>query len=133
DGGAITLNLRKQGDYAVLEVKDTGIGISPEDQKRVFDRFFQVEKSRARDGVKGEGAGLGLSIAKWIVEAHHGHIRVKSELGKGSTFIVEIPHAEERIVSPTAVTRPRLSLIRRGNHHEDAPTAPPQVAHDPRR
>jgi signal transduction histidine kinase len=130
DGGAITLNLRKQGDYAVIEVKDTGIGISPEDQKRVFDRFFQAEESRARDQGK-SGVGLGLSIAKWIVEAHHGHIRVESEPGSGSTFIVEIPHIEERAVSPTAVTRPRLGLIRRGNHHEQASAMPSQTAHHP--
>lgn len=128
DGGSITLNLRKEGDYAVLEVKDTGIGISEDDQKRVFDRFFQAEQSRARGGIKGDGAGLGLSIAKWIVDAHHGRISVRSEIGVGTTFVVEIPHSEERIVSPTAVTRPRLGIIRRGNHQ--AASAQAETAHD---
>lgn len=113
DGGTITINLRKDSENAIVEVIDTGIGIAEEDQKRVFDRFFQAETSRARDVVKGMGTGLGLSIAKWIVEAHRGHISVESQLGSGSTFTVTIPHIEPRTVSPTAVTRPRLGIIRR--------------------
>lgn len=113
DGGTITINLRKDNEYAIIEVIDTGIGIDEEDQKRVFDRFFQAEASRARDVVKGMGTGLGLSIAKWIVDAHRGQIHVDSEIGVGSTFTVVIPHIEARTVSPTAVTRPRLGIIRR--------------------
>src|SRR5690606_29733821 len=66
DGGQVTLNLRREGYDAVLEIQDTGIGISPEDQARIFDRFYQADASRVRKST-GEGAGLGLSIAKWIV------------------------------------------------------------------
>jgi signal transduction histidine kinase len=87
---------RNQSDWAGGEkekfvkivVTDTGIGIAKEDQKRVFDRFFRVDKARSREE---GGSGLGLSICKWIVEAHHGEIKVESELGKGSSFIVRMP------------------------------------------
>ncbi len=121
DGGQITLNLRKTETDAVIEVQDTGIGIAPEDLSRVFDRFYQTEPSRVR---KGEGAGLGLSIARWIAEAHHGRISVESQLGEGTTFTVTIPHIEEPqpAQAHTAVTRTRLSLRRRPSQ----PPAPPQ-------
>lgn len=121
DGGRIILNLRQEEDEAVLEVQDTGIGISPEDQKRIFDRFYQAEPSRARR--TGEGAGLGLSIAKWIVDAHKGKIGVRSEPGKGTTFIIRLPSLVQRAgtVSPAAVTRPRLGIIRRSS-----PPTPPK-------
>lgn len=88
DGGRISLSLRQSNGKAILQVKDTGIGISPEDTKHIFDRFYQADKSRFR---MGDSSGLGLAIAKWIVEAHHGTISVESEVGKGSIFTVEIP------------------------------------------
>jgi len=88
DGGRIMLSLRQAEGKAILQVKDTGIGISEEDTKHIFDRFYQADKSRFR---MGDSSGLGLAIAKWIVEAHHGTISVESEIGKGSTFAVEIP------------------------------------------
>jgi signal transduction histidine kinase len=88
DGGRITLSLRQTDGKAILQVKDTGIGISPADTKHIFDRFYQADKSRFR---MGDSSGLGLAIVKWIVEAHHGTVSVESELGKGSTFTVEIP------------------------------------------
>jgi two-component system, OmpR family, sensor kinase len=88
DGGRISLSLRQSNGKAILQVKDTGIGISLEDTKHIFDRFYQADKSRFR---MGDSSGLGLAIAKWIVEAHHGSISVESEVGKGSTFTVEIP------------------------------------------
>jgi heavy metal sensor kinase len=71
-----------------IAVSDTGIGIAKEDQERIFDRFFRVDKARARDQ---GGSGLGLSICKWIVEAHQGRISVESDPGKGSTFTIELP------------------------------------------
>jgi two-component system OmpR family sensor kinase len=117
-GGEIAINLRKNLRTAVMEVQDTGIGISAEDKKRVFDRFFQADTSRVR-GVsgRGEGVGLGLSIAKWIAEAHGGQITVESEVGVGTTFSVMIPHLEDpKDVLNEQVTRPRLSLLRRGVH-----------------
>jgi signal transduction histidine kinase len=74
--------------FARIIVSDTGIGISKEDQEKIFNRFFRVDKARSREQ---GGSGLGLSICKWIVEAHQGEIKVESELGKGSSFIVKFP------------------------------------------
>ena len=88
DGGTITIEARREGDYALIRVSDTGIGISEEDQKHIFDRFYQADTSRQRTG---DSSGLGLAIAKWIVEAHHGMIGVKSQLGEGASFTVRIP------------------------------------------
>jgi signal transduction histidine kinase len=92
DGGQVTLSLRvepfKQQRMLTISVKDTGIGIPPESLDRIFDRFYRVDKARSRQQ---GGHGLGLSIAKWIVDAHGGNIHVQSEVGKGSEFIVKIP------------------------------------------
>jgi len=79
---------REKGELVKIIVSDTGIGIAQEDQERIFDRFFRVDKARSREH---GGSGLGLSICKWIVEAHQGDIEVESELGKGSSFIVRLP------------------------------------------
>jgi len=78
----------KEPEFAKIIVSDTGIGIAKEDQERIFDRFFRVDKARSR--AQG-GSGLGLSICRWIVEAHGGEINVESEIGKGSFFIVKLP------------------------------------------
>jgi signal transduction histidine kinase len=92
-GGNVKISTRKEGDNAVITVKDNGIGISKEDQKHVFDRFFRVDKSRSR--AQG-GSGLGLAIVKEIIESHNGKIEVKSESGKGSTFKITLPlHSSE--------------------------------------
>ncbi|MFB9328722.1 sensor histidine kinase [Paenibacillus aurantiacus] len=89
DNGTVEITIVPHVKQWCLMVKDTGIGIPEEDQGRIFDRFYRVEKHRSRD----EGsAGLGLSIAKWIVEAHQGSIEVESVLNEGSTFIVKIPY-----------------------------------------
>ena len=88
EGGLISMTIHKDGEFAEVRVRDTGIGISPENQKKIFDRFYRVDKARSREL---GGVGLGLSIVRWTVEAHDGTIRVESEPGQGSTFIVRIP------------------------------------------
>jgi len=83
--GTITLSLFKDGEWARLEVADTGIGINPEHLTHLFDRFYRVDKARSR--VSG-GTGLGLAIVKGIAEQHGGKVSATSEPGKGSTFSV---------------------------------------------
>ena len=86
--GRITISSRIRESFAVIEVEDSGIGISPEDQKNIFTRFYRGEEARSR--IHG-GSGLGLAIARWIVEAHHGTIDVRSTPGKGSCFTIRLP------------------------------------------
>jgi heavy metal sensor kinase len=87
-GGRISLALTRQNGNAKIVVRDTGIGIAEADRQRVFDRFYRVDKARSR--ALG-GAGLGLSIVRWIVEVHGGDIHVDSAPGRGSTFTVDLP------------------------------------------
>jgi heavy metal sensor kinase len=90
-GGEIGVRLTSQDGAARIVVTDTGIGISAADHGRIFDRFYRVDKARSR-GLG--GAGLGLSIARWIVAGHDGSLSVESALGRGSAFIVELPVAD---------------------------------------
>lgn len=90
DGGEVTISLERDDGRIKLRVMDNGIGIAPDNQTHIFDRFFRVDKARSREA---GGSGLGLSICKWIVEAHGGEISVESDLGKGSTFTVTLPVA----------------------------------------
>jgi signal transduction histidine kinase len=85
-GAPIRVAVHAEGGCAVLEVEDRGIGIAPEHQDRIFGRFERAVSSRNYAGL-----GLGLWIARRLVEAHGGTIRVRSEAGKGSTFIVALP------------------------------------------
>lgn len=87
-GGAITVRLDRSDRHAVIQVQDTGIGISLQAQQKIFDRFYRVSIDRARHT---GGSGLGLVIARAIVQAHGGSLQVHSELGKGSTFAVYLP------------------------------------------
>jgi signal transduction histidine kinase len=84
--GSIKIELEEHEGKAVITVCDTGIGISPEDQARIFERFYRADKARSHES---GGAGLGLAIAHWIVEQHGGSIAVNSTLGKGSSFVVQ--------------------------------------------
>jgi heavy metal sensor kinase len=87
-GGIITLSLENTGGWVEISVGDTGIGIAPEDQPHVFDRFYRTDKARSREL---GGSGLGLSIVQWITQAHKGTITVESVPGQGTTFTVRLP------------------------------------------
>lgn len=87
-GGRIDVELSTDNGSAVAEVRDTGIGISPEDIPHIFDRFYRADRVRSRES---GGAGLGLAIGRWVAEAHGGEIRIESEVSKGSTFQVRLP------------------------------------------
>ena len=91
-GGSIKVRLEMHDGVAVASVSDTGIGMANEDVAHIFDRFWRADKARSREH---GGAGLGLSIAKWIVETHRGSIDVESETGKGSTFHLRVPLGRE--------------------------------------
>jgi signal transduction histidine kinase len=87
-GGAVRVGASRDGDQAVLEVADTGMGLSAEDRARVFERFYRSERSRAASL---PGAGIGLALVRWIAEAHRGSVSVASEEGKGAKFVVRLP------------------------------------------
>lgn len=88
DGGVITVHTKQDNKSVTVRVSDTGIGIAPEDQKRIFERFFKADRSHSN---KYNGSGMGLAIVKQIVLLHQGDIRVESELGAGTSFIVTLP------------------------------------------
>jgi signal transduction histidine kinase len=90
-GGTVTLAASIVGDQAQVTVSDNGHGIPPEDLSRIFERFYQVDKSRARPGSAGGGVGLGLAISKEIVIAHRGRITAESVVGIGTRFVVRLP------------------------------------------
>jgi signal transduction histidine kinase len=87
-GGRISLSLEKTQGFARFSIQDTGIGIPEESLPHIFDRFYQVDKVKARAV---GGCGLGLSICKWIAEAHGGTIEVSSRLGYGTNISIQLP------------------------------------------
>jgi heavy metal sensor kinase len=92
DGGRIELRLSIDDGFAVTEIRDTGIGIAPEDIPHIFDRFYRADRARSRET---GGTGLGLAIGRWIADAHGGEIRVQSKPSKGSSFQVRLPLSRE--------------------------------------
>ena len=95
--GTVHLTLERNHENVVIKVEDSGVGIEAEDQTKIFERFYRVDKARSR--AQG-GSGLGLSIAQWIVAQHRGSIRVESRAGAGSTFYVELPLIAAPIANP---------------------------------
>lgn len=85
-GGRVRVFTRLEGDNTVVSISDTGIGIGPDDMPHIFERFYKADKAR-----HSEGSGLGLSIARHIIQVHGGRIWVESELGKGATFSFTLP------------------------------------------
>jgi heavy metal sensor kinase len=95
-GGAVWLRLERQNGAHQLTVADTGAGIPAAAQAQIFERFYRVDKARSRaDQANGSGAGLGLSIARWIAEAHGGALRLAQSDHTGSTFVVTLPAAQK--------------------------------------
>ena len=92
EGGKISVSSARDGDKISLAISDSGIGIAPENQKKIFDRFFRIDSEDLVS--EANGSGLGLSIAKWIADSHAITISVASEVGKGTTFTLTIPIAE---------------------------------------
>lgn len=113
-GGQVFLSLHKDAGYAELTVRDTGIGIPEEDLPFIFDRFYRVDKARARAH---GGSGLGLSIARWIVDVHKGTLTVDSKVGEGTTFTVRLPlrspSSEPPEAPPAQHNQPSLAPGRR--------------------
>ncbi len=102
-GGQITVRARQRNGMVEISVRDTGPGIPYEEQKRIFERFYRLDK--ARTGGRGHGVGLGLAIAHEIVQAHGGYIALHSQPGQGSNFVVKLPFAKPD--DSTAVRRRR--------------------------
>ncbi|MBP1999919.1 signal transduction histidine kinase [Paenibacillus shirakamiensis] len=92
EGGRISVSMRDEISNVTIRIADAGIGISEEDQKRIFERFYKADHSHSR---KYEGSGLGLSIVKQILKLHQGEVQVDSEQGRGATFIVTLPKIKE--------------------------------------
>src|SRR4051812_1402368 len=93
DPAEVRIAVRSTDEAVTLSVQDHGVGIPAADQARIFERFYKVDRVRVRGG----GTGLGLAIARHVVEQHGGTIRVESEEGRGSSFIVSLPHAPSSV------------------------------------
>ena len=104
-GGTVALGVEAHGALACLTVRDTGIGIAKEDAAHIFERFYRADPARSRAA---GGSGLGLSIARWVIEAHGGSIKVESQVGQGSTFTVTLP------LAPSTPTQSRTGNFRQG-------------------
>ncbi|MDZ4169399.1 MAG: response regulator [Coriobacteriia bacterium] len=102
-GGEVTLGASHAGDFVEFRVTDTGLGISEEDQRQLFNKFFRVDSSLTREI---GGTGLGLSICKSVVELHGGAVSVTSVLGEGSTFGFSVPIAPSELIRMPAVEGP---------------------------
>ncbi len=124
-GGEVVIGLEQNSRWARISVSDTGIGIAPEHLPHIFERFYRVDQARTR--IQG-GSGLGLSIARWIAEAHGGRIDVTSQVENGTTFTIDLPiHQKEeqqavaeRVAVPPARTSYSLAGLRLlGNSRND--------------
>jgi len=114
--------LSRNGD-CILRVADTGPGIAAEHLPALFDRFYRVDKARSANDVEGgpSGSGLGLSIVAWVVQAHHGQIRVESNVGHGSVFEVTLPRADSaQVQSPPGKSRKPSQIENQGTVADSA-------------
>jgi len=88
-GGQVTVGLQNRDTSVEITVSDNGEGIEPEHLAKIFERFYRVDKARSQQK---EGTGLGLAIAEWIIQSHHGQVKVSSSPGEGTTFVISLPH-----------------------------------------
>ena len=103
--GGVAVRLKEQPDRFELRVEDTGLGIPPELQSKVFERFHRVEGVRGRTH---EGTGIGLALVQELIKLHHGSIRLESAVGKGSTFVVSIPKGYAHLPSDRLASHERI-------------------------
>ena len=101
EGSKVGVTLAKNGDIAEIKVVDNGVGISKEDQDRIFERFYRTDPARSRET---GGTGLGLSIVKHVFTTHGGKILLSSRLGIGSTFTLQLPLADKKLVAKKKVS-----------------------------
>jgi heavy metal sensor kinase len=92
-GGTISVRVKNGANEVSVEIEDKGPGVPPEDRAKIFDRFYRVDKARWRES---GGAGLGLSITKWVIEAHGGRIRLDGGIESGCLFRIHLPHESTR-------------------------------------
>jgi len=97
DNGHISITAKKEKDHILIAIEDTGIGISKDEIKKIFTKFYQAYSG---DDRKNEGVGLGLFICREIIKKHNGEIWAESELGKCSTFFIKLPYIHKIIVNP---------------------------------
>jgi signal transduction histidine kinase len=95
-GGRVTVSVEREGRQAIMLVRDTGTGISPSEQPRIWERLYRGDESRTERGL-----GLGLSLVRAVVQAHGGTVSVKSEVGSGSVFTVSLPLEEGAPIIPS--------------------------------
>ncbi|HEY1067243.1 MAG TPA: ATP-binding protein, partial [Pirellulales bacterium] len=96
-GGSVSVRASVEADAVLVEVVDTGVGIAPDQQPRIFERFYRVDRARSREL---GGTGLGLSIVKHLVQAFHGTVAVTSQVGAGATFSIRLPLATSSGAAP---------------------------------
>lgn len=124
-GGTISLSVQEHESSVLILISDTGIGIDAKNLEHIFDRFYQVDST---DNQK--GTGIGLALAKSIIEAHQGKISVQSTMGKGTTFIVELPLSDRHILPSQKIETPNVDSYCISSLKLDYEIVPDEVQND---